>query len=234
MPLEGGSPDLDSSVLVRPSLSLNLGIFRGVFSSFSGDFPICPFPLSRLFKRTYREHSRKGSRTQSEPATKNGEPPSLQNSTVHLLSTTLCMSKRCYILEASSSQLGYQRPTPGASSCGSEASRACTTVKTSCCLSTCESGPLKVRPIPLTYYGVQKHVAPQKSLGSSYLGRFTSLAQTLWMSYLFWGLHLFRAFDVFVLIALPPKSQKNYFWAPLPSDTKLLLTKFYSERSIFE
>ena len=81
-PLKGGGfkRGVSRSGLVLPCLSFfvlfgTFPIFLG-FSRFargwSGDFPICPFPLSRPIKSTYEEQSRKG------PRHKSGKHPGLE------------------------------------------------------------------------------------------------------------------------------------------------------------
>ena len=60
-PVDGVSKggEVSRSGLVLPDLSFS--ILSGLsLSLFSGIFPICPFPLSRPFKGTYKKHSRRG------------------------------------------------------------------------------------------------------------------------------------------------------------------------------
>ena len=84
----GGLPDLDLSFLFCPSPSF-LGLSRFFFGIFPicpgtlfGDFPDCPFPLSRPINSAYEEQSRKGLRrlcdTIWDLSRKSGKPPGLE------------------------------------------------------------------------------------------------------------------------------------------------------------
>ena len=86
-PLNGGVSNggVSRSGLVLPFLSFfvlfgTFPIFPGFFpicSGWSADFPDRPFSLSRLFKSTYEEQSRKGLRHNLDLSRKKWKPPGL-------------------------------------------------------------------------------------------------------------------------------------------------------------
>ena len=76
----GGLPDLDSSFLFCPFW--DFPDFSGIFPIRSGDgsgiFPIRSFSLSRPFKSTYEEQSRKGPRHNLDLSQKSGKHPGFE------------------------------------------------------------------------------------------------------------------------------------------------------------